>query len=442
MIERASGIQHFGSRFQTGYSKTCAVDPSSERVENAALNKPATQISTYFKGVASHAVDGDKNPLFWNGSCSHTRWKEGLPLYQWWMVDLEREYRIDSVNITNRLKSAKRLRDFDIFVSLNSTFEVDDHMTDERLCIHVSGGMGGGETRTFTCQTPIFGQFIQIYMETLDKRNMNICEVTVEGYVAVCIEDITTETSLTTTNASAVITTPTATSTALSTTTQTTSVSLTIPITTDATLWKTTTPTKPKTTSAVAATTPTNTTTTETGEITRTTSTSASTTTEITSVSSTIPTATSTTTTATTIWNRTSPLPVPTTLKTVATTTAVTTSASKTLSTLVSLPGNTTTVATSTCPCVCVVSSNTTNLTQEARLELVKELRKELTVDRKETSISKRKLISVGDERQSAETIGFIGVLALCVPVLLIVSFDLINLWSSAKQKKNRVITK
>ncbi|OWF42705.1 hypothetical protein KP79_PYT15784 [Mizuhopecten yessoensis] len=87
------------------------------------------------------------------------------------------------------------------------------------------------------------------------------------------------------------------------------------------------------------------------------------------------------------------------------------------------------------CPCLCnVSSSNSKNLTHEALVELVKELAKELTVNKKETSISKRKLISVGDERQSAETIGFIGVLALCVPVLLIVSFDLINLWSFRKQ--------
>ncbi|XP_021370402.1 fucolectin-like [Mizuhopecten yessoensis] len=164
-----------------GLSKHCSVDPTLFRFKNAALNKPALQISTYSSGTASKAVDGNKNPRFVDGSCMHTWWKEGLPLYQWWMVDLEREYRIDSVNITNRLHAAKRQRDFDIFVSLNGTFVDDDHMTDDSLCIHVSGGMGGGETRTFTCRTPVFGQFVQVYMETFDKRNMNICEVTVEG---------------------------------------------------------------------------------------------------------------------------------------------------------------------------------------------------------------------------------------------------------------------
>ncbi|XP_021373180.1 fucolectin-7-like, partial [Mizuhopecten yessoensis] len=165
-----------------GYSKTCSVDPTSDLVENAALNKTASQISDYNRrSVASNAVDGDKNPEFSDGSCMHTD-SDDPRLFRWWMVDLEREYKIDSINITNRvgIRAAKKLHDFDIFVSLNSTFEDDDHMTDDSLCIQVSGGMGGGETRTFTCQTPAFGQFVQIYMKTLDKRNMHICEVTVQ----------------------------------------------------------------------------------------------------------------------------------------------------------------------------------------------------------------------------------------------------------------------
>ncbi|XP_033747182.1 uncharacterized protein LOC117332407 [Pecten maximus] len=120
--------------------------------------------------------------------------------------------------------------------------------------------------------------------------------------------------------------------------------------------------------------------------------------------------------------------------------TSVSNSTVEETSTQLPTPGNTTTTVTPTCPCVCgSASSNITNLTKEHLVELVKELAKELTVNKKETSSYKRKLISAGDQRQSAQTIGVIGVLALCIPVLLIVSFDLINLWSFASKKKNKV---
>ncbi|XP_021368020.1 integumentary mucin C.1-like [Mizuhopecten yessoensis] len=232
-------------------------------------------------------------------------------------------------------------------------------------------------------------------METLDGRPMHICEVTVEGYQAICIDEKTTSTAIATrTTASALL--------------------------------STTPPTTQKTTSAVAITTQTKTTTTETEARPQTTST--------------IPTTSSETKTDATIWNRTTTLwknislmPRPATSKTEEITSAV----SATLTAL-SLLGSNTTTATNTCPCYCGVSPNTTNLTHEALEELIKGLTKELTVNKKETSISKRKLISAGDDRESAATIGCIGVLALCVPVLVIVSSDLINLWS-AKQKQKRV---
>ena len=55
-------------------------------MQNLALGKPASQSSTGHKGAASRAVDGDTNPDFWKGSCSHTSDAE----QQWWSVDLQK----------------------------------------------------------------------------------------------------------------------------------------------------------------------------------------------------------------------------------------------------------------------------------------------------------------------------------------------------------------
>ena len=73
---------------------------------NLALNKPAWQSSTKpysdfygFEPAAGFAVDGDKSPMYWVGSCSHT--EEDRPK-AWWIVDLEGEYMVTEVVITNR----------------------------------------------------------------------------------------------------------------------------------------------------------------------------------------------------------------------------------------------------------------------------------------------------------------------------------------------------
>ena len=51
------------------------------------------------KPAAGFAVDGDKSPMYWMGSCSHT--EEDRPK-AWWIVDLEGEYLVTEVVITNR----------------------------------------------------------------------------------------------------------------------------------------------------------------------------------------------------------------------------------------------------------------------------------------------------------------------------------------------------
>ena len=63
---------------------------------NLALNRPASQSTS---DNAANAVDGDKNPDYHAGSCTHTYPDDLSP---WWRVDLGRMYLITKVEITNR----------------------------------------------------------------------------------------------------------------------------------------------------------------------------------------------------------------------------------------------------------------------------------------------------------------------------------------------------
>ncbi|KAL1259905.1 hypothetical protein QQF64_010482, partial [Cirrhinus molitorella] len=66
--------------------------------ENVALQGKATQSSLHGYGFASNANDGNKDGVYFHGSCSHTE-KELNP---WWRLDLLKKHKMFSVVITNR----------------------------------------------------------------------------------------------------------------------------------------------------------------------------------------------------------------------------------------------------------------------------------------------------------------------------------------------------
>ena len=107
---------------------------------NLALKKPAWQSSDFCGGVASRAVDGNRNPDINMAHCTHTA--DNNP--PWITVDLEEAYEITEVAITNRgdccckfkhmLTSYLRsILDWNAFFSL--TFWVNGT---NRLEIHIS----------------------------------------------------------------------------------------------------------------------------------------------------------------------------------------------------------------------------------------------------------------------------------------------------------------
>ena len=70
-------------------------------------------------------------------------------------------------------------------------------------------------------------------------------------------------------------------------------------------------------------------------------------------------------------------------------------------------------------PCMCVVNKTWTNLTQE---QIIEYLVNQLTISKNSTSLSRNKLISLSDPRQSATVIGFVGT-ALVVGVFAFVFY-------------------
>ncbi|XP_021357698.1 location of vulva defective 1-like [Mizuhopecten yessoensis] len=91
------------------------------------------------------------------------------------------------------------------------------------------------------------------------------------------------------------------------------------------------------------------------------------------------------------------------------------------------------TVTASVCLCTCVTSNF--NLTAEQLEETIQELKKSLTVSKTELSSYKRKLISAPDSRQSAASIGYVGVLVIGFVFGSVVFCDGISLYRALAKK-------
>jgi hypothetical protein len=80
--------------------------------KNIAPKGKATQSSTGAGGVASRAIDGNKDPDYNKGGQTHT---DGFgSVNPWWEVDLGSEYKIDEVEVWNRKGFESRLNGFTI----------------------------------------------------------------------------------------------------------------------------------------------------------------------------------------------------------------------------------------------------------------------------------------------------------------------------------------
>ena len=100
--------------YQLSASISCHVTSCLSYLANVARGKPTRQSSTGFGGVPQRAVDGNKNPNWGGGSCTHTN-RQSRP---WWRVDLGTTHRVYRVSLTNRQDCCwTRLRAIEIKVT-------------------------------------------------------------------------------------------------------------------------------------------------------------------------------------------------------------------------------------------------------------------------------------------------------------------------------------
>eukprot|EP00105_Crassostrea_gigas_P026837 XP_011447923.1 PREDICTED: fucolectin [Crassostrea gigas] len=148
---------------------------------NLALNKPATQSSTYTRPEAglnysaNFAVDGNNGTDFVADKCSHTAGGDTNP---WWLVDLQAIYTIKSVRIFNRgmdkwgVDVSDRLRNVTVIVGLTES----DVNTP---CGFFAGPGTLSQLVVIDCPTLPQGRFVKISMIT---EALTLCEVEVFGY--------------------------------------------------------------------------------------------------------------------------------------------------------------------------------------------------------------------------------------------------------------------
>ncbi len=133
--------------------------------DNIALNKPATQSTTRFNGVASRAVDGNTS----GNSFTHTDFEQG-----WWRVDLLDEYDISTINVFNRTTCcSERLVGARVYVGNIGSSNPNDYT--------LVGALNNNAQINFT-NLNVRGRFVLI-----DRNNTNwlsLAEVQVFGTLA------------------------------------------------------------------------------------------------------------------------------------------------------------------------------------------------------------------------------------------------------------------
>lgn len=138
---------------------------------NLALNKTATQSSTYGGASAARAVDGNTDGAFANGSVSHTNSEAGA----WWQVDLGSSKSIGSIDIWNRSDGGttvqNRLSNYVVKVSDTGTDWDNPKWTSDTFT-----GSAGYPTPVRVSRT---GRYVRI--ELLGTNYLHMAEVQVWG---------------------------------------------------------------------------------------------------------------------------------------------------------------------------------------------------------------------------------------------------------------------
>ncbi|XP_062523626.1 uncharacterized protein LOC134198280 [Corticium candelabrum] len=139
---------------------------------NVALSRPAYQSSLSSRGIASLAVDGNRNSNYFQRSCTHTK-KKNDP---WWYVDLQRLRVVQKVLVTNRKDCCvNRLNGMEVWIGIDNIPTFSNALNTRCGVIPT---VGGGETVTVNCSANTVGQYVIIRIPGRNKT-LTLCEVEV-----------------------------------------------------------------------------------------------------------------------------------------------------------------------------------------------------------------------------------------------------------------------
>jgi RHS repeat-associated protein len=144
-------------------------------VANLALNKPATQSSTGWDGLAQRGVDGNTDGNFWNGSVTHTAF-ETQP---WWQVDLQSVMTLQNINVWNRTDCCgEALTNFYVFVSDNpfTANDVTSTQNQPGVSTYYVAGQGGVPSMIALNRT---GRYVRVQLGGYER--LSVAEVQVFG---------------------------------------------------------------------------------------------------------------------------------------------------------------------------------------------------------------------------------------------------------------------
>jgi len=146
--------------------------------ENLALNKNATQSSTYtdgnLVGLASKAVDGVADDFVLIKTCTHTN--NELPA--WWAVDLGQKTPVVRVRITNRNHPAvvDRLSNFYIGLTNVSPWTSAPNLATSSICKFIAGYPPGGVPTDYICDPGTApGRYLFVLLK--NQNFLTICEL-------------------------------------------------------------------------------------------------------------------------------------------------------------------------------------------------------------------------------------------------------------------------
>ncbi|KAI8514471.1 hypothetical protein Bbelb_070620, partial [Branchiostoma belcheri] len=167
-------VEVFGGTSPTEVSRpTLKYGQCAEGTTNLALNRPATQSSTDFRGAPGRAVDGNRNAIYAKKSCSHTAMERD----PWWRVDLGSSQCVDRVVVVKRQHIGGHwLEGFQVYVGDNP------NVVENPTC----GGkqsVAGKDVITVDCGG-LTGRYVGIALPD-KKQYLILCEVEVFGGVTI-----------------------------------------------------------------------------------------------------------------------------------------------------------------------------------------------------------------------------------------------------------------